>query len=118
DFDKNVTFRNILGFDRTTTVITTDVSGTSSPLLDSIYLPQKVVTRQYTEEAQLLGKSFNDHLDWIVGGFYLHSYSPPSLQTSYIFALGDGIVRRSSKSKALFGQGTYDLSALTPGLSV
>jgi len=77
DVSDTLRFRNILGFDDATNVLTNDTSGTASPLVNAVFLPWSVTTRQFTEEAQFLGKSFDKRLDWIVGGFYLDSYSPP-----------------------------------------
>jgi iron complex outermembrane receptor protein len=84
---------------------------------------------QVSEEAQLLGKSFNDKLDWIFGVFYGHQddsninnntiftdYNPafnsmlPAAQIHDIGAVS------TDDSTALFAHGTYDLDEVLPGL--
>jgi iron complex outermembrane receptor protein len=110
-----LTVRNIFGYDRASSIIATDFDGTVLPLLEPTSTPQELVTRQYTDELQLLGKSLASRLDWLVGGFYLHSLDEPYIQTQTIFfAPSDKITGGPTNSKALFTQGTYDLSEWVP----
>lgn len=81
---------------------------------------------QFTEELQLQGQSFNNALDWTVGGFYFR-HKPVGLQGSraviYCPALYTGNCEASfnrygnaTKSKALYAQATLDFGAITPSL--
>lgn len=112
--------RNILGYDEAKTLMAFDFDATALPLYDGIAFPARDTLRQFTEEMQLLGKSFGQRLEWQLGAFYLRSYNPQydgDAQT--IFGVTtDTETRTSSESKAVFAQGTYDLSTLLPGLSI
>lgn len=112
--------RNILGYDEAKTLMAFDFDATSLPLYDGIAFPARDTLRQFTEEVQLLGKSFDQRLEWQLGAFYLRSYNPQydgDAQT--IFGVTtDTETRTTSESKAVFAQGTYDLSTFVPGLSI
>ncbi|MFA5547657.1 MAG: TonB-dependent receptor plug domain-containing protein [Porticoccaceae bacterium] len=76
--------------------------------------------RQYlTNELQLQGTSFDDRLEWIVGGFYSNdkSYGPGGL-VFRIFSPADaplsyGTAHEDNTSKAVFGQIGLDISQWT-----
>jgi iron complex outermembrane receptor protein len=80
---------------------------------------------QYTEELQLQGKSLNDRLTWVAGG-YLEFDHPLGDTLLGSAALGDtpfGTVgyyhfNIQTRSEALFAHGTYDLSDYVQGLSI
>jgi iron complex outermembrane receptor protein len=116
DLSDQIKFRNILGYDNVTGRLTIDGDGTPLPILDAISAPETDVTHQFTEEAQLVGKTSN--LDWVLGAFYLRSKSPHFIRQDQTFFFGNGtnFFLPSSTSKALYGQGTYDLSDLVPNL--
>jgi iron complex outermembrane recepter protein len=115
-----LTFRNIFGFDRATNTTTDDRDSTIAPLFDTPGAPQHDTIQQITEEAQLQGKSFAEQLDWIAGAFFLDARNPNSeLSPGIVFGQpSDSISRYKTQSKALFAQGTYNLSNLAEGLSV
>ena len=115
-----LTFRNIFGLDVANTTFASDLDGTALPILDSPVTPWDVPFRQFTEEAQLLGKSLGERLDWIAGAFFLDQ---PTLgfaahNQTLFGAPANGIAKQGEKSKALFVQGTYDLSAVIRNLKV
>ena len=71
-------------------------------------------TKQYTDEAQLRGVSFNEKLDWLAGLFYLKS--KPSGVGGNLVAFAAPLLTPSSgynfieqTSKAVFLNGKYDL---------
>jgi iron complex outermembrane receptor protein len=113
-----ITFRNIFGFDDAIQVLALDADATALPLIDLPSTPRHVVVRQFTDEAQFLGTSLAGHLDWIAGAFYLDQPSPGySIQTATeFFAPSASAIRKGDQSKALYAQGTYDLSAMIAGL--
>jgi iron complex outermembrane receptor protein len=112
-----LTLRNIIGLDDATQKFGWDGDGTILPIQDVSSPRDERPLRQYTDEIQVLGKSLGERLDWIAGAFYQDSYfrfqegftnfGPPPVPLQYWNA---------SKSKALFGQGSYDLSTLITGL--
>ncbi len=73
---------------------------------------------QYTEELQLQGKSLNDRLSWIVGGFLLLD-KPLGYNTEPSTAVGSTTwdhFREFDRSQAVFAHGIYDLSDWVPNL--
>ena len=110
---ENVTFRNIVGYTRVEQTLQLDLDWTSLPLLDITNTPRNQTVNQITDEAQLLGKSFGGRLDWIAGAFYLEQIPPddPVLQSAIVLGQNDDTAyRQGERSKALFAQGSYDLS--------
>ena len=81
-------------------------------------------TEAFTEDFQLLGKSFDDKLNWIAGGFVSYSHDAgPSETTSVVFG---GLSNTSTfasadhgsagRTQGLYAQGVYDLSGISPVL--
>jgi iron complex outermembrane receptor protein len=100
----NITVRNIFGYREYKQALRFDQDGTVLPVLDQ-YTPSGWSTDlgQYTEEAQIQGKSLNDSLVWVVGAFGLLSHST---------AFGgqrSSLVHPTARSEAAYAQGTYDL---------
>jgi iron complex outermembrane receptor protein len=124
DVSDNLTIRNIASYQKFKILnFATDGDGTASTICDCLgyYVNPQLVT-QYTEEFQVQGKSFENKLNWTVGAFFLHS--PPqsdfNIQWNKFFSF-DGTVtyneyRSGDTSKAVYAQGTYDLSSVLEGL--
>jgi iron complex outermembrane receptor protein len=80
---------------------------------------------QYTEEIQLQGKSLNDKLTWVLGGFieYDHPLGDTQLGSA---ALGNSLAGAvsyfhfniQSRSRAAFVHGDYDLGDYVDGLKI
>jgi iron complex outermembrane receptor protein len=118
DITDKLTFRNILSYRQIDYSYAIDYDATSLPIIEFPAV-LNLRTEQYTEEVQLLGKSFGDRLDWVLGGFYENS--PPQDYSGndpqIIFGTASiAQTRYGDTSKALYGQGTYDLGALVSGL--
>jgi iron complex outermembrane receptor protein len=113
----DLTFRNIFGFDHANTTLAQDFDGSPYPLASVFGSPNPFPDTQYTEEAQLLGKSFDEKLDWIVGGFYLHNHNTyvDGYQVFFLPTSNQYASDRQS-SKAIYGQATYDFSSIIPKL--
>ena len=94
-----------------------DFAGIPIPLISVYAAPNDYPDNQFTEEPQLLGKSFDQKLDWIVGGFYLHNhFTYLTEELLYIPPVTGSFQDDVQTSKALYGQGTYDLSSIVPKL--
>lgn len=115
-----ITFRNIVGYRRLAYGYGIDYDGSTMPVLD-FGSDIGFLTEQFSEEAQLQGKSLHDRLDWVAGGFYENN--PPEgwggndPQTE----LGTTSINQQQggdSSRALYAQGTYDLASLVTGLKV
>jgi iron complex outermembrane recepter protein len=117
----HIRFRNIFGYDQLQASNTSDVDGTALDLADSILTPAIRTERNYTEEAQLLGNAFGGRFNWIAGAFYLDetpvgytAFDQVNFSTPPVRPQDKN--QDGSKSKAIFLNGTYDLSVLLPGL--
>jgi iron complex outermembrane receptor protein len=136
DVTDDLKVKNIAAYRAIKNLIRYDGDGSLLPIVD-VLNPSgwNLNYEQYTEELQLQGKSFADQLTWIAGGF-LEFYHPAGYEQSVGGAatkigglvapltttndyLGQATLAppgESSRSQALFAQGTYDLSALVDGL--
>ncbi|HVW67720.1 MAG TPA: TonB-dependent receptor plug domain-containing protein, partial [Steroidobacteraceae bacterium] len=113
----DLTFRNILGYNEGKQTVAVDADGTPLPILETPSGPRRRTVRQFSEEAQVLGKSFAAKLDWIAGVFFLTDRQLPSAAYDVIFGgPADSEAWSKDRSKAVFTQGTYDLSAWLHGL--
>jgi iron complex outermembrane receptor protein len=115
----NITLRTILGYTQIRRDVGIDADGTIYPIVDySSYVQGPDNNIQYTAEAQLLGKSLSDRLDWVAGVFYLDL--PAQSYATYpqnIFGETTQFAsRQADASKAAYAQGTYDLSSVVQGL--
>lgn len=108
------TLKNIFGYTNTHLNLRMN-----QPAIEFHYIDvaQDRYIHQYSDELQLSGNSFDNSLKWIIGGFWSKSKNVV-FQTTRLFGpaistLSDGTEEYTSK--ALFAQGTYDLTGL--GLS-
>lgn len=116
-----ISLRTILNYSRLNVYnFATDADGTTFPILA---IPANNVrtrtTNQYSAEVQLRGMSFENKLDWVLGGLYLDS--PPQngfgVTRSQVFGADTYNENRTgTRSVALYGQASYDLSSLLEGL--
>lgn len=116
DVTDDISIKNIFGYRRVSSDIFLDLDGT--PIVFQHTIESQRVD-QYTDELQVLGKSFSDRLNWIVGGFYLLEEGTDAQQaiTATALRLSQGDVR--NRSQAVYAQATYKLVAtvsLTGGL--
>ena len=112
----NLTLKNIAGFVRATSAFTQDYTGSDLNLFVNIARPYPFSVNQYSEEIQLLGKAFDNRLDWIVGAFGLKKDSDWTQVSGFFGVLAGSKSLAHEESKALFAQGTYDLSPLIPNV--
>jgi iron complex outermembrane receptor protein len=119
----NLTIKNIASARVFKQLSTTDDFGAGNIPLLNIGVPGNQVqwgdnSIQYTEELQFQGKSLNDKLSWVVGGYL--EYDGPLGDT----LLGSTAVGNPSfyhftttaRSQAVFAHGIYDLSDYVEGL--
>jgi iron complex outermembrane receptor protein len=104
----NVTLKNIFGYYNLKPKLSLSQTSTNTPLVD---VAQNKDQNSFTEELQLAGET--DSLKWIIGGFFSRD---KTVTTQRTFLFG-GLANRTYStdryvSKALFAQGTYDLSGL------
>jgi iron complex outermembrane receptor protein len=125
---ENITFRNILGYVYVDQILDLDLDGTDLPILDVPDPARNLQDRQVSEEAQLLGKAW-DKLTWQLGLFYLDdaptiptqigAAGKVGYQCSTIFGgFSCATEGTDTRSRAVYAQGDYDLSAIAQGLKV
>lgn len=136
DIRDNLTFRNIVSHQRMKIDYNWDLDGSILPMLSQLspYVPLNVLDNpfasagkhgnisdasQVTEEMQLIGKTFDDRLDFIVGVFYSR-LKPEGLQGTGSFnaAVTEPGLMYSIKttSKAIYAQSTLQLGLLSDSL--
>jgi len=117
-----ITLRNVAAFSRARYAQTIDGDGTFLPIFDPIQSQDiPYVTRQFSEEIQLQGKSFDDRFDWVAGFFYLKQPKEDNFTRHTNVTLGRRRTigfQQFESSKALFAQGDFDLGATLEGLSL
>jgi iron complex outermembrane receptor protein len=121
DLNGNLTFRNIMGYNEANTAVALDEDASPFPIFHDPSAPRNETVRQLTEEAQLLGKAFGGRLDWITGAFYLEQPRPDEFVRRAMVVFGGPVEtaeKRADRSKALYAQGSYDLSSLLQGFGV
>ncbi|MCB2064127.1 MAG: TonB-dependent receptor [Novosphingobium sp.] len=114
-----LTLKNIISYSRAKYGQTIDGDGTFMPFFDPIQSVQvPYITRQFVEEIQLQGESFDGKLNWVAGFFYLDSPEEDFFTNHVNATFGrprNAGFKQSESSKAIFAQG--DIS-LTDQLSV
>ncbi len=130
DINDNLTLKNILAYGETiNSAFVQDIDGTNLALVQGNYPRASQAsgpTTQYNEELQLLGKAFDDKLNYVVGTFnQLGGYgasdtrSPDGIgyQNSFGQVKGASQIDRA-RTDAAYLQGTYNLGDFIDGLSV
>jgi iron complex outermembrane recepter protein len=129
NFSNDLLIKSIFGYSDTLSHQQYDIDG--SPYGIFFYTPlttrrsgDTFDNRSVSEEIQVQGKAFDRHLDYIVGMYYAADRSDTDFPLSAIDlspainpAAFEYDWRNWDVSKAVFTQGTYDLSAFVPNLS-
>lgn len=116
-----VSVRNITYFAKTQVDFSRDFDGTPVRVFD---LTTTDDTKTFYSEMHLFGAALQDRLNWLVGAGYSDDQTD-IFQNQSIFALPVSLAFPQNlfsdndfKATAVFGQATYDLSELLPGVSV
>ncbi|MDB5970634.1 MAG: hypothetical protein JWQ90_3084 [Hydrocarboniphaga sp.] len=122
----SVTFKNILAYRESKTAYDNSADGVTMAVLDATHVV--IHTQQLSEEMQLLGKLFDDRLDYTLGAFYLKSepggpqgtaldtLRPPQVPQDSYPNSRDSQQHFTDTSKAVFAQIAYDLSEFAEGV--
>ena len=134
DLGENVTIKNVLGYRRVKQVNRFDFDGTPLTLLNFDICqgpaqcnpqnpdePWGLNVKQWSEELQLQGSAFDERLNYTVGVFGSNTDTPDANYTHQTSVFGsttdiNQFVR--DRSRAIYGQLTYDLSSLVDGLGI
>ncbi len=118
DVGADTKLRNIFGYTYLQNGIAGDIDGTPYRIDDNGNGGKNDDTRQYSEELQLVGKTFGGNLNYVIGGFYSHETNE-NVTTSVLLQFPPlGLTTNYNKLTtrdmyAVYGQGTYDLSEAT-----
>jgi iron complex outermembrane receptor protein len=129
DVGENMQLKNIFGYLSDKEWPQFDYSGTDLPLID-ISNPNTWESNsiQVSEELQLIGSSFDNKLNWIVGGYHEldHPGGPSEIQQDEfgggaiappISATVDETLTNGGTSDAVYANATYNLDDLLHGLT-
>ena len=119
DIAPDTKIRNIFGYTTLKSNSTGDIDGTAFGIDSNGPTGGKNdITRQFSDELQLVGKTAAGQLNYVVGGFYSHETNVdtttslllefPPLTSTTIYNK-----RTARDMTAAYGQGTYDLSEAT-----
>jgi iron complex outermembrane receptor protein len=124
DLTEKITLRNIFGYTHFKQFNLSDYDGSDISYLHigSNRLPGQLDDReQFSEELQLLGKSFDDRLDWVVGGYGDENRNGgPTESDAQIYDLlhSVNVQSEAAKSKAVYGQASYSLGGFLSDVKI
>jgi len=119
DLNDNVTLKFITAYRQMRNANRGDTDGTPFTILysgpaDPNMVNVKLRQHQFSEEAQLSGKSLDGRLNWIAGGFYFHEkgdenvVGPTLFPLNPFYSLFHSIA--TNDSSAVYGQVTYKIT--------
>jgi iron complex outermembrane receptor protein len=114
-----LTIKSITGYETTKDTFTSSFSGDNAVVTGGFVGGEQMDVTQFTEEVQLLGKAFNDRLDYLAGAYYLHESGSQQFGWYGLSFLGLGPISTSNidaktQSYSIFGQGNFKITdALT-----
>jgi iron complex outermembrane receptor protein len=113
DIGENTQIRNVLGYTRIDSRNLADVDGTPYGIDDNGDITNR--TRQFSEELQLVGKTFDNKLSYVTGVYFssernLYVNTGNILTFPIIASLQSYAAQNRNKTYAVYAQGTYDLS--------
>lgn len=118
----DLTLKNIYSYQRVSRLDVIDGDTLPLPIFDygSSLSRRGRPNTQHTEELQLQGTAFEQNLTYTLGTFNAWRESDPGTPSymEILSTLSGSQQNTSARTNALFAQGTYDLSALLPGLSI
>lgn len=111
--------KNIAGYQTARIFSLTDSDGTPFAVANTAPFSEPTdATPSWSEELQLQGKIFGDRLTYTVGTFHSGTHTVPGPTYSVAFGNTSGTINKSSAlTRALYGQGNYDLSDVVEGLT-
>jgi iron complex outermembrane receptor protein len=130
DINDNLTLKNIFGYQETiNSAFIEDIDGTNLALVQGntpLASQPSGPSTQYNEEIQMLGKAFDEKLNYVVGTFnQLGGYGASDTRAPYGIGYQNsfGQVKGASqvdraRTDAVYAQGTYNLGDFIEGLSV
>jgi iron complex outermembrane recepter protein len=131
DLSERLKLRNIISWAEIKSYYAEDTSGLDAPIYDTgTTVESRTAPRDwyklFTEELQVQGNALGNKLTYTLGGFY-YDQSPAGLNQSFAIddcayqtpagcPIGTFQVAVTNRSKALYGQATFDFGALAPAL--
>jgi iron complex outermembrane receptor protein len=114
DITPDLRLRNIVAYQELKQTLNNDQDGTALALLDDVGPGPQALIGSYTEEPQLQGKSLDEKLTWVVGGYLEFDHPIGHEISDFLLPYPlDETLSQSQRSQAAYAQGTYDLSGLS-----
>jgi iron complex outermembrane receptor protein len=101
------TFKSITAYRHIDFEGASDQDGTPIPNADVLSFMLK--GEQFTQELQLLGKAFDNRLDWVVGGYYFREKIANAPISHVGAVIQDNSINPDNESMSVFGQVTYEI---------
>lgn len=115
EFAERLTLKNIVSYHESKLFTAEDIDGIPLPLIQT-RKPDgwNESRRNITEELQLQGVSVGGAFEWVIGGYYekiesINGIKGNRTATTVFYVDNDGYSLPEQKSRAIYGQGTYDL---------
>ena len=113
-----VTLKNIFGFRKLSSYVTFDIDGSA---LDVLSGTDRMKMHQISNEVQLIGKGFGDHLTYQIGGFLFEEDGDELQLTPTLGTTSVSDFSATNKSYSIYGQTTLKIPgmerlSLTAGL--
>jgi len=125
DLDANTQIKNVFGYVYSKAAYEADIDGTPYGIESTGSNPNTIKNNQFTEELQLIGKTFGNTLSYVAGLYYLNNkqdyVSPSTFLNLTPIISPESVVTAAAltdRSYAAYAQGTYSLESLAKGLSV
>jgi iron complex outermembrane recepter protein len=110
----SVTLKNIFGYRDLDSFVTFDIDGTPKNVL---FATDKIKMHQVSNEIQLIGKAFDNALNYQIGGFFFEEQGDELQLTPTLGSTSASDLSVINRSYSVFGQLTYKIPGLE-GLSV
>ena len=118
ELGSEMTFRNILGYTRIDSANYNDLDGTPYGIDGGGEGGIINETRQFSEEAQIVGKALSGNLNFVIGGYFskeknFNITTSKLLQFPILAQVQTSTSNTRNETYAAYAQGTYDLSDAT-----
>jgi iron complex outermembrane receptor protein len=118
DLANEVQFKNIFGYTHLDTAIFGDIDGIPYGIDDNGAAGKLDLTRQFSDEAQIIGKALDSNLSYVVGGYFANERKTQRVGTYLFTGLPIAVVqlaagRTRSTTLAGYAQSTYQLEDAT-----
>ncbi len=116
EFSDNLKVKNIIAYRKVEARVYADLDAVE---LGYLYVDVNAPTKQWSEELQLQGLSFNNRLDWIIGGYFFQEKGTDESR-SWAFRPAFSVDQTNNRftgkntARSVFAHASYELSTSLP----